>query len=114
MKKNNFNEQVYKIVKQIPRGRVASYGQIAALLGSPRSARAVGWAMHQMDSLPAKEFKQYAWWRVINSQGFISTTCKEHTYELQKKLLVKDGVEVNWHDKKQMYYIDMGKYLWHP
>ena len=114
MNNDTFNEKVYNAVKIIPKGKVASYGQIAALVDSPRSARAVGWAMHQMDSLPPKEFKQYAWWRVINSQGFISTTCAEHTYELQKKLLEKDGIEVTWHDKQQMYHIDMKKYLWTP
>jgi alkylated DNA nucleotide flippase Atl1 len=146
----NFNQKIYQAVKKIPRGKVASYGQIAALVDSPRSARAVGWAMHALDNhnssrveftsrgethrkgevaksrqvgtsvgrgkhpTRASPSKGYPWWRVINSKGFISTTCEEHTYELQKKLLEKDGVEVKWHDKKQMYHIDMNEYLWLP
>jgi len=110
----NFNKKVYDVVRVIPKGNVATYGQIAALLGSPRAARVVGWAMHAMDSLPSDLFKLYPWWRVINSKGFISTTCEEHTYELQKKLLEKDKIKVNWVEDKKMYCVDLDKYLWLP
>ena len=82
-----FNEKVYRIVKRIPKGRVATYGQLAAFLGLPRAARAVGRAMHQLDDLPPVKSRNYPWWRVINSQGYISTTCPVHTFEKQKRLL---------------------------
>jgi len=60
-----FHAAVYRLVRRIPRGRVATYGQIAALLGYPRAARAVGQAMkHAPVGLP--------WHRVVNAQGGIS------------------------------------------
>lgn len=113
-KQKNFNVKVYQVVKSIPQGRVSTYGQIAAIIGSPRAAQAVGWALHQMDSLPPEQMKQYPWWRVINSQGLISTTCQEHTYEMQKQLLEKEKIEVKWNEKKKMYKIELEKYLWNP
>lgn len=111
-KQKNFNQQVYKVVKQIPKGKVSTYGQVAAIVGSPRAAQAVGWALHQMDNLPPELIRQYPWWRVINSQGLISTTCQEHSYEMQKQLLEKEKITVEWNEKKQMYKIDLNKYLW--
>ena len=60
-----FFERVYEIVARIPRGRVASYGQIAWMLGHPRAARQVGWAMRTCpDGLP--------WQRVVKSDGEIA------------------------------------------
>ena len=60
-----FHAAVYRLVERIPRGRVATYGQIAALIGYPRAARAVGRAMkHVPGHLP--------WHRVVNAQGGIS------------------------------------------
>jgi len=62
---NSFFQQVYSIVEQIPYGKVASYGQIARILGAPRAARQVGWAMrHCPEHLP--------WQRVVMSDGSIS------------------------------------------
>ena len=62
---NQFFEQVYIIVGQIPRGKVASYGQIARMLGRPRAAREVGWAMRRCPAhLP--------WQRVVRSDGSIA------------------------------------------
>jgi alkylated DNA nucleotide flippase Atl1 len=148
MKLGSFNEQVYSIVKKIPRGQVATYGQIAAILGKPRAARIVGWSLHQLDyisSLPltkgenkrgsaasrnsitkhqthdlpltpslTRRGEEYPWWRVVNSQGFISTTCQEHTFEMQKQMLEQEGVDINWNKKKHMYRLDLDKYLWRP
>ena len=62
----NFYQQVYKIVKTIPRGRVMTYGQIASLISTPRAARVVGFAMR------VSVDKKIPWQRVINSQGMIS------------------------------------------
>jgi methylated-DNA-protein-cysteine methyltransferase related protein len=116
----NFNKKVYEIVLRIPKGKVATYGQIAALVGSPRAARVVGWAMHAMDKIPAspkrkrgeppEQARHYPWWRVINSRGMISTTCLEHTARTQKDLLVRDGVEVK--EREGNSWVDLREYLW--
>src|SRR3989338_10041765 len=90
--RSNFSSRVYDVVRRIPKGKVATYGQIAALVGSPRGAQAVGWVMHSLDVF------RYPWHRVINRMGMISTTCETHTRELQKQLLQAEGVEVNERD----------------
>jgi methylated-DNA-protein-cysteine methyltransferase-like protein len=83
----SFFERVYRIVRQIPQGQVTSYGAVARLLGNPRGARTVGWALH---SLP--EGSDVPWQRVINSQGRISTSCREHGPRVQRELLEAEGV----------------------
>lgn len=105
----NFFEKVYFYTKKIPKGRVASYGLIAALCGSPRAARQVGWALHIMTD---KQYRKIPWQRVINSKGFISTTCLEHPADLQKLLLEKEGVKVM--KKESMWWVNLDKYLWKP
>lgn len=105
----NFYQSVYKLAKRIPRGKVATYGQIAALLGSPRGARMVGWALHV---LPDDQLKNVPWQRVINREGRISTTCQEHSSNLQAKLLKKEGVEVTM--RQGNYFVDLKKFLWQP
>jgi len=78
-------DEVYAIVRRIPRGRVMSYGQIAGLLRHPLSARAVGWAMNQCpDEVP--------WHRVVNAAGGISTAHLHEPPDLQKRLLESEGV----------------------
>ncbi|MEE9617532.1 MAG: MGMT family protein, partial [Anaerolineae bacterium] len=62
-----FFERVYRLVRQVPPGKVTSYGALARMLGRPRAARTIGWALH---SLP--EGSDVPWHRVINSQGCIS------------------------------------------
>ena len=105
----NFYQKVYITVKKIPRGKVATYGQIAALIGSPRAAQMVGWAMHAMDG---GKLEEIPWQRVINREGRISTTCEVHPPEEQAKLLRKDGITVT--SRNDNYYIDLNKYLWQP
>ena len=83
----NFFERVYLIVRQIPHGQVTSYGAIARMLGYPRGARTVGWALH---SLPAAS--DVPWQRVINSQGRISTHRRQHDLSGQRQLLEAEGV----------------------
>lgn len=85
-----FFERVYRLVRQVPPGRVTSYGAIAAMLGHPRAARTVGWALH---GLP--EDSDVPWHRVINSRGRISTSCQEHSADLQRALLEDEGVQFN-------------------
>ena len=83
-----FFEQVYQLVRQVPPGRVTSYGAIARMLGHSHAARTVGWALH---SLP--EGSDVPWHRVINSRGHISTGGCEGGDSLQRALLEAEGVE---------------------
>jgi len=105
----NFFEQVYETVKKIPRGKVASYGLVAALCGSPRAARQVGWALHQLDRKPDL-LKSVPWHRVVNSKGYISTTCHTHTADMQKTMLEQEGIKF----KKNggLWQLDLQKHLW--
>ncbi|MFA6511894.1 MAG: MGMT family protein [Patescibacteria group bacterium] len=100
-------QHIYAVCRKIPRGRVASYGQIAALAGMPRGARLVGWALHAVDDTILHTMP---WWRVINAKGYISTTCPEHNANEQKILLEKDGVEVTERDGN--FFVDMKQYQW--
>jgi methylated-DNA-protein-cysteine methyltransferase-like protein len=77
--------RIYEIASQIPRGRVSTYGQIAALVGAPCDARLVGWAMA---SLP--EGSDVPWQRVINSQGKISL--KGMSGQVQRMRLEAEGI----------------------
>ena len=78
----DFAAQVYALVMQCPRGRVVSYGGVAAMLGKPRAARAVGRALN---SLP--DGSKVPWWRVVNSRGEVSIRGVEHGEILQRTLL---------------------------
>ena len=85
---NTFFAQVYEIVGQIPYGKVISYGQIARLLGRPRAAREVGWAMRCCpDGLP--------WQRVVMSDGSITggfyANCRKTLLESEGVAFLSDG-----------------------
>ncbi|HEY73747.1 MAG TPA: MGMT family protein [Thermoflexia bacterium] len=97
-----FFERVYRLVRQVPPGKVTSYGAIARMLGNPRAARTVGWALH---STP--EGSDVPWQRVINSQGRISTSCEEHGQGLQRALLEEEGVEFD-----ERGYVDQERFGW--
>lgn len=81
-----FSDQIIAIIKRIPKGKVASYGQIAALVGNPRSARAVAWLLH---SSSGKE--RLPWHRVVNARGRISLK-PGRGYEEQRAMLEAEGV----------------------
>lgn len=83
----NFYLAVYELVTQIPPGRVATYGQIARLLGHPSAARAVGYALH---ALPTGS--DIPWQRVINASGRISSRGDPHYETVQRTLLEAEGV----------------------
>jgi methylated-DNA-protein-cysteine methyltransferase-like protein len=100
----SFFSQVYAIVRLIPHGKVASYGQIAALLGHPRAARTVGWALA---SLSEQAEEGVPWQRVINSQGRISIRNLRHAMEEQRLLLQEEGVEFN-----EAGYLDWDRFGW--
>jgi methylated-DNA-protein-cysteine methyltransferase-like protein len=89
-------------VKRIPRGRVATYGQIAELAGCGGHARQVGYALN---ALPTDS--GVPWHRVVNSFGEISPRSGDDSHELQRKLLEGEGVEFDEGGK-----IDLRKYLW--
>jgi methylated-DNA-protein-cysteine methyltransferase-like protein len=82
-----FFEQVYRLVRLVPPGKVVSYGAIARMLGQPHAARTVGWAMH---SLP--EGSDVPWHRVINSQGRISSGGRGYGADLQRAMLEAEGI----------------------
>jgi methylated-DNA-protein-cysteine methyltransferase related protein len=86
----SFTTRVYRAVRAVPRGRIVSYGGIAALLGKPRAARGVGQALR---ALP--DDSDVPWWRVVNRNAEISNRGTPHGHILQKKLLQKEGVRFN-------------------
>ena len=90
-----FFERVYAVVRRVPKGRVISYGEIAKILGCPRAARQVGWAMRQSpDDIP--------WQRVVKADGAVAGG--EHS-ELRRALLEAEGVGFLPDGR-----VDMGKY----
>ena len=101
----NFYQTVYKLVKLIPVGKIATYGQIAALLGKPRSARLVGWALNNCP-------ENVLWQRVINHAGMISIETIRASKQLQAQLLQAEGVKVTIKDGN--YFVDLNIYLWNP
>jgi methylated-DNA-protein-cysteine methyltransferase-like protein len=100
----NFYEAVYRIVRLIPRGRVMTYGQIATLLGQPRAARAVGFAMRASGNR-----EDVPWQRVINSQGSISAKGEVQRPMMQRVMLEAEGVEFDSNER-----CDLRKYRWEP
>lgn len=83
----NFYASVYRLVAQIPSGKVTTYGQIARWLGHPSAARAVGYALH---ALPTGS--DLPWQRVINAAGRISSRSNRHYEAIQRALLEAEGV----------------------
>lgn len=86
-------QRIWLVVSQIPRGRVATYGQIARMVGLPRGARTVGWALH---SLPAGS--KVPWHRVIHAPGRLRRSGRPEAVALQRALLEEEGVEVGPED----------------
>ena len=90
MDKSDFFENVYEVVKLIPRGRVTSYGAIACYLGSKQSARLVGWAMnasHKLNGVPAH--------RVVNRKGILTGKHHFETSNRMQELLEEEGVKID-------------------
>ena len=89
MDNSNFFDRCYKVAKQIPYGRVTSYGAIAKYLGAARSARMVGWAMnasHGDDEIPAH--------RVVNRKGLLTGKHHFQGTKLMQQLLESEGIVV--------------------
>ncbi|MDL1889963.1 methylated-DNA--[protein]-cysteine S-methyltransferase [Nitrospirales bacterium NOB] len=85
--KSGKQQRIWSTVEKVPRGKVATYGQIARLSKLPRQARLVGYALH---ALP--HGIQIPWHRIINSKGRISFPVNSDAFKRQKNLLEKEGV----------------------
>jgi methylated-DNA-protein-cysteine methyltransferase-like protein len=99
---NGTHGRIHKVVSRIPRGRVATYGQVARLAGLAGQARLVGYAMH---ALPTGS--RVPWQRVVNAQGAISLPGKSALR--QRELLEKEGVRFSERGR-----IDLDRFLWQP
>lgn len=82
-----FYDRVYRFVRQVPRGSVVTYGQVALELGSPAAARAVGYALANL-SLAA----DVPWWRVVNARGGISYRGRGIAVQVQRDRLEQEGI----------------------
>jgi methylated-DNA-protein-cysteine methyltransferase-like protein len=80
-------DRIWKVVSRIPRGRVSTYGRIAALAGRPGHARLVGYALHGLP--PGNDIP---WHRVINARGEISFPPGSRSWREQRRLLVEEGI----------------------
>ncbi len=100
----NTFEKIYDVVKQIPKGKVATYGLVALLAGNPRLARVVGYALHvnpEPGVIPCH--------RVVNRKGEVSVAFAFGGENMQRILLSEEGIEFTPEGK-----IDLNKYLWKP
>ena len=104
-KESSFFEQVYQVARQIPIGRVTTYGDIAAYLGAKKSARMVGWAMNgahtQEIPVPAQ--------RVVNRNGMLSGKAHFATPTLMQELLESEGITI-----ENDTVLDFKNKLWKP
>lgn len=99
----SYYDVVYEIVSKIPRGKVATYGMIAMLSGSPRASRAVGYALH-FNPMPGI----IPCHRVVNRFGCVAPAFAFGGPEVQTELLQSEGVMV------ENGAVDLDKYLWRP
>lgn len=104
MKEENFFERVYAVVKLIPYGKVTSYGAIAKVLGTARSARMVGWAMnasHSRSDIPAH--------RVVNRKGLLTGKLHFDGTNLMQQLLESEGIVI-----KDNQILNLEEHFWEP
>ena len=101
---SGFFERVYEVCRQIPEGRVTSYGAIAKYLGAAKSARMVGWAMNS-----SKNIEDVPAHRVVNRNGMLTGKSHFGGSNAMQQLLEKEGVKVN-----DLQIIDFQKYFWDP
>lgn len=96
--------RIYTVVAEIPSGRVATYGQVAAVAGLAGQARQVGYALH---CLPAGT--DLPWHRVINARGEVSSRSESGWEGFQRHLLEEEGVEFDPAGR-----VDLARYQWEP
>lgn len=97
-------ERIYAVVRRIPRGRVATYGQVATLAGLGGHARQVGYALHALE--PGS---RVPWQRVINAQGRVSARSAPGFDGIQRRLLEREGVVFDSNDRA-----DLERLRWRP
>ncbi len=105
MRSTGFFEDVYAYLRQIPKGKVVTYGQVAYAVGRPRAARQVGYALHvnpQPIVIPCH--------RVVNRYGRLAPAFAFGGEEVQAALLEKEGVKVE--RKNGEYVVDLAEYQW--
>jgi methylated-DNA-protein-cysteine methyltransferase-like protein len=95
---------IYAVVRRIPRGRVATYGQIATLAGLPGCARQVGYALHALD-----DESDVPWQRVINARGECSPRAERGTEAIQRVLLEAEGLAFDPRGR-----VDLSRLQWRP
>lgn len=101
---DNFFQKVYAVARQIPYGKVTSYGAIARALGTAKSARMVGWAMnaaHDLEDVPAH--------RVVNRKGLLTGKYHFDGTNLMQQLLENEGIMI-----QNNQIMDFEKHFWHP
>ena len=96
--------RIYAVIRRLPRGRVATYGQIAALAGIPGHARQVGYAL---SALP--EGSRVPWHRVINAKGEVSPRSEPGIDSEQRPLLVAEGVVFDHRGR-----VSLARFRWRP
>ena len=99
---SEFFNRIYEIVKQVPYGKVITYGTVARLAGSPRASRQVGWALHnnpQPGVIPCH--------RVVFKDGSLTSGFAFGGMEIQKGMLLSEGVSFS-----EEFKVDMAKCLW--
>jgi methylated-DNA-protein-cysteine methyltransferase-like protein len=101
MPESPFTRNVRKVIRSIPRGRVATYARVAALAGNPRAVRGVVWVLHS-----SSEAAKLPWHRVISSRGTISLP-RGRGFEEQRGRLVAEGVAVSRAGK-----VDLVRFQW--
>lgn len=97
-------EVYWQMVRRIPRGKVATYGQIATMAGRPGRARQVGWALHALSEEGAEDVP---WQRVVNARGEVSPRAEPGREGLQEALLREEGVEIDVRGR-----IDLRRFGW--
>ena len=97
-------ERIWSAVCRIPKGRVATYGQIARVAGLPRQARMVGYALHALSDDLASSVP---WQRVVNAQGRISARAFAGSEAVQRRRLEREGVEFDLRDR-----VDLERFGW--
>ena len=97
-------QRIYAVIRRIPRGRVATYGQVAALAGLPGCARQVGYALHALNADTA-----VPWQRVINARGEVSLRSHSAASCIQRQLLESEGLEFDARGR-----VDLRSRKWRP
>lgn len=99
---SDFTKKVIQLIRAIPKGKVATYGQIAKLAGKPHGARGVAWILHS-----CSKSHRLPWHRVIGFKGTISFPKRSSNYLEQKKKLIAEGIVFLDSDR-----IDLNRYQW--